>query len=70
MNDEKIFISYSRIDAEEFALKLADGLRAAGANIWIDQLNIRGGENYNDAIEKALESARLYCYYFRKVRRL
>jgi hypothetical protein len=35
-----LFFSYARADAE-FALKLAKSLRSAGANLWIDQLDIR-----------------------------
>ena len=35
----KVFFCYARADSE-FALKLANDLRSAGANIWIDQLDI------------------------------
>lgn len=51
---QKIFISYSRADAE-FALKLAKDLRSAGADIWIDQLDIVSGERWDEAVEEALE---------------
>ena len=44
MEKEMIFFSYSRSDASEFAFKLAGDLRNAGMNIWIDQLDINGGE--------------------------
>ena len=54
---KKIFISYSRADAE-FALKLAKDLRSAGADIWIDQLDIVSGERWDEAVEKALEACR------------
>jgi hypothetical protein len=36
------FLSYARDDSE-FALKLANALRVAHANIWIDQLDIPAG---------------------------
>jgi tetratricopeptide (TPR) repeat protein len=57
MNGQSIFVSYSKEDAKEFALKLATELRNDGANVWIDQSDIAGGENYNDAVEKALGTA-------------
>jgi hypothetical protein len=57
MNEQKIFFSYARADASAFTLQLANDLRNAGANVWIDQLDIRGGEKYNVAIEQALASS-------------
>ena len=53
---QNIFLSYSR-DDQDFALKLAGDLRSAGANIWIDQLDIETGERWDDAIEEALATA-------------
>lgn len=50
----KIFISYARMDSN-FALKLGKDLRDAEANIWIDQLDIPLGENWDDVTEEALE---------------
>jgi hypothetical protein len=50
------FLSYARADSE-FALKLANSLRIAHANIWIDQLDIPPGNRWDVAIEKALENA-------------
>jgi len=47
------FISYSRDDSE-FALKLAQDLRAAGAHIWMDRLDIRMGERWDRKVEQAL----------------
>ena len=51
--EKKIFFSYSRADSE-FALKLGKDLRAAGANIWIDQLDIKPGDPWDESIERAL----------------
>jgi len=47
------FFSYSREDAD-FAQRLAEDLKAAGANVWIDQLDITGGEDWPMAIEQAM----------------
>jgi TIR domain/Sel1 repeat len=47
------FFSYSRADSE-FALKLAEDLRAAGANVWMDQLDIEPGTPWDRAVEEAL----------------
>jgi TPR repeat protein len=50
------FISYSREDSE-FAFRLAQDLRAAGANVWLDQLDISPGRPWDNAIEDALMGA-------------
>jgi hypothetical protein len=47
------FLSYSRDDSE-FALGLAEDLKAAGAAVWLDQLDIDGGQNWPQAIQNAL----------------
>jgi photosystem II stability/assembly factor-like uncharacterized protein len=49
------FISYSREDSE-FALKLAEDLKAAGAAVWLDQLDIAPGERWARAVEEALNN--------------
>ncbi|MEP6793694.1 MAG: TIR domain-containing protein [Saprospiraceae bacterium] len=56
MSTQKIFFSYSRFDSN-FALKLAKDLREAGADIWIDQLDIPAGNHWDSAVEGALSSA-------------
>src|ERR1051326_2105568 len=53
MANVQYFVSYARVDGD-FALKLAQDLRAAGVNLWLDQLDILGGERWDHAIEKAL----------------
>lgn len=55
----KTFISFSREDAE-YVLNLATNLRSAGANIWIDQLDIPTGERWDRVVQKAWED----CEYF------
>lgn len=49
------FFSYSREDSE-FALRLAADLRAAGALVWIDQLDIGPGQLWDRAVQSALEN--------------
>jgi len=50
----RVFFSYAREDGD-FARRLASDLRSAGANLWIDQLDIRPGEHWDSAIEAALK---------------
>ena len=47
------FISYSREDSE-FALRLAGDLKAAGAAVWLDQLDIAPGQRWARAVQSAL----------------
>jgi len=47
------FLSYAREDSA-FALRLAADLRAAGANVWLDQLDIRPGRQWDREVEQAL----------------
>ena len=48
------FFSYSRDDSE-FALRLAGDLKAAGANVWMDRLDLVGGERWAQSVQDALE---------------
>lgn len=50
------FFSYSRADGE-FALRLAQDLKSAGANVWMDQLDIEPGTPWDRAIEEALTTS-------------
>jgi hypothetical protein len=50
------FFSYSREDSK-FALQLAQDLKAAGANVWIDQLDIDPGQEWDSAVEAAVTQA-------------
>ncbi len=54
-SETKFFLSYAREDAQA-ALKLAKELRAAGANLWVDQLDIRAGDHWDRAVQKGLET--------------
>jgi len=55
-HDPSAFISYSREDSE-FALRLAQDLKAAGAHVWLDQMDISPGVPWDNAIEDALNNA-------------
>jgi TonB family protein len=50
------FFSYCREDSE-FALKLAADLKVAGAQVWIDQLDIEPGTPWDRAVEDALTNS-------------
>lgn len=47
------FLSYSR-ENSVFVLRLVDDLKAAGANVWLDQLDIKVGNDWDTAIHDAL----------------
>ena len=51
----KFFFSYVREDSM-FVLKLARELRNTGANLWLDRLDIRGGQRWDEAVQAALQS--------------
>src|SRR5262245_46531498 len=55
MEDVRYFFSYAREDAT-FVLRVATELRAAGANLWLDPLDILAGQRWDRAIEDALKS--------------
>jgi len=56
MSTETIFVSYSSKD-RPFVLAFVEELKSFGAKIWIDQLDIELGENWDNAIEEALEKS-------------
>jgi hypothetical protein len=55
MGEFRYFVSYARKDTE-FVLKLATELRAVGVTLWLDQLDILGGQRWDRAIAEALET--------------
>ena len=55
MTDHQYFFSYAREDSD-FALRLAQELRQAGVAIWLDQLDILGGQRWDRAVERALKA--------------
>ena len=50
------FLSYSRSDAD-VALRLANDLRRAGAQIWVDQLDIKPSDRWDRAVEAGLRES-------------
>jgi formylglycine-generating enzyme required for sulfatase activity len=56
-NPDTLFISYARKDVE-FAQKLNADLRRYGVTTWIDELGIRGGEDWPDRIVTAIEGCK------------
>jgi hypothetical protein len=56
-----IFISYSRKDLE-FAQMLSEKLRQTGIQPWLDVSDIQPGENWQVALQKALQSASVVLY--------
>lgn len=54
----KAFVSYSRADTD-FVLRLCQDLRASGASIWLDKLDIHPGEEWDQAIERGLSECGL-----------
>lgn len=52
--ERSAFFSYSREDTD-FSLRLAGDLKAAGAVVWLDQLDIAAGQRWDAAVEAALK---------------
>jgi len=59
MGSDSIFLSYSSND-RPFALGFAKELQKQGVNVWIDQLGIKLGENWDNAIEEALDKSNTF----------
>jgi len=56
-NPDTLFISYARKDVE-FAQKLNADLQRHGVTTWIDELGIRGGEDWPNRIATAIEGCK------------
>lgn len=54
-----LFISYSRRD-QEFVLRLATDLQDRGAQVWIDQGDIQGGEQWRESIAKGVQGCQAF----------
>jgi uncharacterized membrane protein YeaQ/YmgE (transglycosylase-associated protein family) len=50
------FVSYSREDME-FAVRLAKDLKAKGAKVWMDKIDIRPGQRWEAEIETAVDGS-------------
>jgi len=53
--DPFAFVSYSREDVE-FALRLARELKATGQKVWMDKLDLRPGQRWENEVDTALHS--------------
>jgi len=60
MSDPRgIFISYAREDLEA-ASKIADALRAAGLEVWLDLSELRGGDAWDGQIRRQIRDCALF----------
>ena len=53
---KRYFLSYARAD-EQFALRLAQDLKAAEIDVWVDQLDIQPSQLWDRALEAALQAS-------------
>ena len=54
-----VFLSYASEDADA-AQRIADGLLAAGVEVWFDQSELRGGDAWDALIKKRLKNCALF----------
>ena len=54
-----IFLSYAREDAG-IALPIAEALRRAGAEVWFDQSELRGGDSWDQKIRREIKDCALF----------
>lgn len=54
-----VFLSYASQDAEA-ALRLCEGLRAAGIEVWFDKSELRGGDVWDAKIRKQIAACALF----------
>jgi HEAT repeat protein len=53
MEEKHIFLSYRSTEVD-FALRLAADLKNAGVNLWMDRLDIKPGDDWVNALQKAV----------------
>jgi hypothetical protein len=51
-----VFVSYAHADSPT-AARVAEGLRGAGLNVWIDEAEIRPGQSFIEGVNDGLENA-------------
>lgn len=59
MADQKIYIAYE-IQARSTAIEIYQRLKSTYRDVWIDQRNLHGEDNWNDEIEKAINACDLF----------
>ena len=61
MSERRIFISHGRAD-REWARAFAESLKARGAQVWLDELQIRAGKRLEDEIEQGLRDSDVVAF--------
>ena len=56
---QAVFLSYASQDAEA-ARRIADALRAAGVEVWFDQSELVGGDQWDAKIRKQIKECALF----------
>ncbi len=59
MDKPKVFISYSRPDAD-WARSFAEALMKLGLNVWFDEFEIQPGESLRDGLESGLRESDVF----------
>jgi TolB-like protein len=54
-----VFLSYASQDADA-AVRIAEALRAAGVDVWLDQSELRGGDAWDAQIKKQIHECALF----------
>ena len=63
MSDEPlIFLSYASQDRDR-VLPFYDHLKSAGLNVWMDKHDLKGGQNWDLEIKKALQRATIIAAF-------
>lgn len=56
--NRNVFLSYSHDNkTKEPALKIANSLNEMGLHVWLDQLEIKVGESWKEAVEKGINDS-------------
>lgn len=56
--NRNVFLSYSHNNkTKEPALKIANSLNEMGLNVWLDQIKIKPGESWKEAVEKGINDS-------------
>ncbi len=65
MSKNKVYCSYS-IKDEEIVLNTVKLLKNKGVDVWVDQLDIKPGDRWDDVVEKALEESTIFLLFISK----
>jgi hypothetical protein len=60
-----VFVSYAREDLERIR-RLLDGLSRNGVSVWRDEVNLRGGQNWPEALGKAIDESEFFLLAWSK----